>query len=105
MKVLLINTYSGGGGAAVAARRLLEALDAIGVEARLLIATDGAQVDADVIAPYHKGRWGKWAWKVDFVTERLSLLPHVGYERTRLFKYSPDSGSDVSNHPWVAWLM
>lgn len=103
MKVLLINTYSGGGGAAVAARRLLEALDDIGVEARLLIATDGAQVDADVIAPYHKGRWGKWAWKVDFVTERLSLLPHVGYERTRLFKYSPDSGSDVSNHPWVAW--
>lgn len=103
MKVLLINTYSEGGGAAVAARRLLESLDMIGVEARLLVATDGAQVDADVIAPYRKGRWGKWRWKVDFVKERLSLLPHVGYERARLFKYSPDSGGDISEHPWVAW--
>lgn len=103
MKVLLINTYSEGGGAAIAARRLLEALDDIGVDARLLVATDGAQVDADVIAPYRKGRWGKWRWKVDFVKERLSLLPRVGYERARLFKFSPDSGCDISKHPWVAW--
>ena len=103
MKVLLINTYSGGGGAAVAARRLLEALDAIGVEVRLLVATDGEQADDDIVAPYHTGTWGKWRWKADFVKERLTLLPHVGYERARLFRYSPDGGGDVSNHPWVAW--
>lgn len=103
MKILLINTYSQGGGAAVAARRLLDALRKIGVEARMLVAVQKHTVGSEVITPYRKGTLGRYRWQMNFVRGRLRLLPHVGYDRSRLFRYSTDEGYDISEHPWVKW--
>ncbi|MDO4770959.1 glycosyltransferase [Porphyromonas sp.] len=104
MKVLLINTYLHGGGAAVACRRLLEALRGVGVDARMLVAAPADGVEDKYITSFYQGFWGKLRWKTAFFSERLMLLPHVGYDRSRLFKFSPeDSGTDISHHPWVEW--
>ncbi len=104
MKVLLINTYPDGGGAAVSCRRLLSALRAIGVEARMLTAIPPEGEHIEHLASLYNGKVGRLRWKLDFLSERLSLLPYVGADRARLFRFSPDRyGVDILRHPWVEW--
>lgn len=100
LKVLLLCTADQGGGAAEACRRLLDALGAIGVEARLLVLHKGT--DDDRIASVARtplGRlWGRFA----FVGERLEIYLRNGRDRSRLFRVSTARlGFDLSEHPWV----
>lgn len=103
MKVLLVNTYAGGGGAAVAVRRLWEALNAIGVEARMLVVKAKREEHSERFDSFFKGVVGQWYWKIGFAVQKLQLFPHVGYRREDLFRYSTVSGEDISRHPWVEW--
>lgn len=87
MKVLLLNTYPRGGGAAVAVRRSQEALVKAGIEVRVLWGTD--------FGMRHKAA---------FYAERLDVFHAVCYDRQRLFRISTAShGIDISRHPWVEW--
>jgi glycosyltransferase involved in cell wall biosynthesis len=81
MKVLLLNTYTHGG-AAVACRRLENALQEEGVSVKLL----------------HAGETGnRWP----FYAERLSFLPFERDKSVR-FSFSPANfGKNLSRHPWV----
>lgn len=81
MKVLLLNTYAGGG-AAVACRRLKNALDQTSVDARIMNADQAGN------------RW-------PFYAERLSFLP---YERDKSVRFAfslANFGKDISRHPLV----
>ena len=81
MKVLLLNTYAGGG-AGIASGRLLAALQAEGKDVALLHAADVGS------------RW-------PFYAERLSFLP---YERDKSVRFSfslANFGKDLCHHPLV----
>ena len=65
MKVLLISTCESSGGGAIAARRLMEALNKNGVEAKLMV-RDKQSDDPRVV------KVGGWLPKL---LERLSILP------------------------------
>lgn len=87
MKVLLLNTYPQGGGAAVAVRRAQETLERAGIEVRVLWATD--------FGIRHRA---------SFYAERLDVFRAVRYNRPCLFRISTASfGIDISRHPWVEW--
>lgn len=87
MKVLLLNTYPRGGGAAVAVRRAQEALERAGMEVRVLWGTD--------FGLRHKAA---------FFAERADVFHAVHYNRSQLFRFSTASrGVDIAHHPWVEW--
>ena len=100
LKVLLLCTADQGGGAAEACRRLLDALGAIGVEARLLVLTKGtedARIASVARTPLQR-LWGRLA----FLGERLEIYLRNGRDRSRLFRVSTARlGFDLSQHPWV----
>ena len=81
MKVLLISTSEASGGGAIAARRLMVALNKNGVEARLMV-RDKQTDDPAVIQV--GGKWPK-------LRERLAILPHCGFNRSRLWQ------ADIAN--------
>jgi len=79
MRVLLVNTSSDSGGAAVAARRLQEALLLNGTDARLLVRDSG-----------FLGRW-------HFLWDRLLLFVRLGFRREHLFDIDAGiSGTDIT---------
>lgn len=87
MKILLINTYPSGGGAAVACQRTMELLSHAGMEVRMLTITEFG-----------------WRHRVSFLADRLDTLRAVGYQRKNLFRFSTARyGLDIAHHPWVAW--
>ena len=81
MKVLLISTSEASGGGAIAARRLMVALNKNDVEARLMV-RDKQSDDPAVIQV--GGKWPK-------LRERLAILPHCGFNRSRLWQ------ADIAN--------
>ena len=81
MKVLLISTCESSGGGAIAARRLMEALNKNGVEAKLMV-RDKQSDDPRAV------KVGGWLPKL---LERLSILPHCGFRRSRLWQ------ADIAN--------
>ena len=81
MKVLLISTSESSGGGAIAARRLMEALNKSDVEARLMV-RDKQSDDANVI------QVGNTLPKF---LERLAILPRSGFDRSRLWQ------TDIAN--------
>lgn len=101
MKVCLINTYDLTGGAAVACRRLLHALNSpeSGVQARMLVAMGTgdhpaiSRLDADAVE--------RWKAKARIAAERLYFRPfHNG--RVNAFYFSPANvGADITDHPAV----
>lgn len=97
MKVLLLNTYATGGGAAVAARRMLEGLLTAGVDAKMLVASHLPQGADEEISSIRAFRH-----RVAFLAERLEVFRQVRYDRKYLFRYSSGNyGVDISDHPWV----
>lgn len=87
MRVLLVNTYPTGGGAAVACRRTMELLTEAGIEVRMLTATE---------YPLRH--------KLSFMVERFDTWRAEGYQRHNLFRFSTASaGLPIAQHPWVAW--
>ena len=79
MKVLIVNTSYDAGGAAVAARRLQEALVLNGAEAQMLVRDSGF--------------WGRW----HFLWERFVLFVRLGFRREHLFDIDAGiSGTDIT---------
>ena len=91
MRVLLVNTAERTGGAAIAANRLLHALNHNGVEAQMLVRdrkTDAPEVVN--IAP-------SWRLKADFLWERGVIWLANGLSRHNLFQVDiANAGTDIS---------
>lgn len=95
MKVVLLNTFSGGGGAAIAAARLQEALLAKGIEVSRLC-VDLNHQDKKIVKVGNE--WTRWFY---FFKERLAFRP---YEKDKSIRYqfSPAvAGNELSSHPLI----
>ena len=91
MKVLIVNTTDRGGGAAIAARRLGDALSRAGVEVTTLVLDKyGDDSHTHAVAPHWKGR-------LSFLFERLMIWIGNGFSRKNLFKVSTAAtGFDIT---------
>lgn len=95
-KVVIINHSDTRGGASVVSYRLMQALAAQGVDARMLVmhkGTDSLRVE-EVGTPRSR--------RAAFLAECAQIYTHNGFNRRDLFKVSTGSyGISVHNHPWV----
>ncbi|HIZ27488.1 MAG TPA: glycosyltransferase [Candidatus Barnesiella merdipullorum] len=91
MNVLIVNTTDRNGGAAIAARRLGDALSRAGVEVTMLVLDKyGDDSRTFAVAPHWKGR-------LSFLFERLIIWVNNGFSRKNLFKVSTAStGFDIT---------
>lgn len=94
MRVLLVNTSECVGGAAIAASRLLRALNRNGVEAEMLVRdkqTDNPRVAAFADSPVQRLR---------FVAERADIFVRNGLTRNNLFAIDTGRfGTDITHMP------
>ena len=81
MNVLLVSTSECSGGGAIAARRLMEALNKNGVKAKLMVRDK--QSDAVTVC--------RVGYKLPKMLERLAILPRCGFSRARLWQ------ADIAN--------
>ena len=94
MRVLIVNTSERTGGAAVAARRLTDALNNHGVKARMLVRDK--QSDQPTVVPLKKSPWLHW----NFLWERLVVFCHLHFKRKHLFEIDiANTGSDITRLP------
>ena len=94
MRVLIVNTSEKTGGAAVAANRLMEALNNNGVKAKMLVGDK--QTDKISVVPLSH----KWAVKWHFLWERLMVFLHLRFHKEHLFEIDiANAGSDITNLP------
>ncbi|MDR1896948.1 MAG: glycosyltransferase family 4 protein [Prevotellaceae bacterium] len=100
MKILIVNTTERTGGAAVAANRLMHALNRSGHEAKMLV-RDKQTDDKNVITI--NTSWIKRKINfIRFVWERWVIFVHNHFNRKDLFKVSiANTGTDISKHPLV----
>ena len=99
MKVVLINTSDSGGGAAIACKRLMEALTLEGIDVRMLVMTKKSQLIQ--IQAFKKTKYQNYLSFFRFAFERLSFLFHERDKSVR-FAFSPANiGVDISTHPWI----
>jgi glycosyltransferase involved in cell wall biosynthesis len=100
MKILIVNTTERIGGAAVAANRLMHALNKAGHEAKMLV-RDKQTDDKNVISI--NTSWSKK--KINFIRfawERWVIFTHNHFNRKSLFEVSiANTGTDISKHPLV----
>jgi len=100
MKILLLNTSEKTGGAAIACNRLMNALNANGVEAKMLV-RDKKTDDPNVVS-INTNIWKKLLNKWLFLWERLVVFLHNGFSKQDLFRVSiANTGNDISKHPLV----
>ncbi|MCH5181001.1 MAG: glycosyltransferase [Prevotellaceae bacterium] len=99
MRILFVNTSDDVGGAAIAARRLMQALAATGqVEARMLVRRK--RTDDPLVEAIPHGRRAQ----VKFALERLELFVRGGFSRKNLFQIDQARfGTDITRHPLYAW--
>ena len=81
MNVLLVSTSERSGGGAIAARRLMEALNKNGVKAKLMV----RDKQSDAVTVCQVG------YKLPKLLERLTVLPRCGFNRTLLWQ------ADIAN--------
>jgi glycosyltransferase involved in cell wall biosynthesis len=81
MNILLVSTSECSGGGAIAARRLMEALNKNGVKAKLMV----RDKQSDAVTVCQVGN------KVPKMLERLAVLPRCGFSRARLWQ------ADIAN--------
>ena len=100
MKILLINTSDINGGAAIAAYRLMEALNKEGVEVRMLVKDKFSDND-NVISV--NSSWLKRKFNLfRFLWERLIIYIGSLFDRKNLFRVSiANTGTDISKLPEV----
>ncbi len=100
MKVLLINTEDISGGATVACKRLLNALQKVeGLEVKLLVYQKKS--DNPQITGFAQKFWAKKKVFFNFLKERLFFAVFEKNKSVR-FAFSPTkAGVDISNHPLV----
>lgn len=96
MKIVLINTSDSGGGAAIACKRLKDALKKEGADVNMLVACKTTE-DNDtiqVISPLH--------YKLNFILERLQIYCANRFSKKNLFAISTAStGCDISSFPEI----
>lgn len=97
MKVTLVNHSDIKGGASMASLRLLDALQAEGVEARMLVKSVDGQSRPDIaVAGSNIQR------KLCFIRERAHIFVSNGYNRRHLFDVSTgECGLPLHKHPWI----
>lgn len=97
MRVLLVNRSDMLGGAAIASHRLMRALRAMGVDARMLV------IDRRDIDPYAQAMGNELKNKWNFLAERLGIYVRNHFNRDTLFKIDTATrGYNLCKHPWVA---
>ena len=94
MKVLIVNTSERTGGAAVAAHRLMEALNANGVKAKMLVGVkESDNINVCEVPCRRRVRW-------HFLWERLCIWVHLHFRRRHLFEIDmANAGSDITRLP------
>lgn len=96
MRVVLVNKSDSVGGAAVVTRRLMEALRAAGVDARMLV------TDKNTDSPYIDLIGTPLRRKLAFYADRLPIAIANGFSRKTLFKLDAAAhGAGIADHPWV----
>lgn len=96
MKVVLINKSDSTGGAAVVTFRLMEALRAAGVDARMLVAEKRRD------SPFVELASGRRGLRKAFLSERLKIFLANGMSRETLFRIDTASdGVPLWRHRWV----
>ena len=96
MRVLIVNTSERTGGAAVAAHRLMDALNNHGVKAKMLVGdrTGGKTQTSSLTVVSLKGRW-RQQWH--FLWERLVIFVHLQLRRKHLFELDiANAGTDIT---------
>lgn len=95
-RIVIVNKSDTTGGAAVVSFRLMTALRALGVDARMLVAeklTDSPYVE--LLAP-------RWRLKLAFLSDRLGIAIANGFDLKTLFKLDAAAfGIDIGGHPLV----
>lgn len=99
LKVALVCHSDTLGGAAVVTYRLMQALRAEGVDARMVVYNRLGDNTPDLpvsdIGP-------RWLRGLKFVKERIPIFLHNGFNRENLFKVSTASaGMPLHRHPWI----
>ena len=91
MKVLIVNTSERTGGAAVAANRLMKALNNNGVKAKMLVRDK--ETDALTVVGLPSSPWLRWA----FLWERLVIFCRLHFSRKHLFEIDiANAGTDIT---------
>lgn len=94
MRVLIVNTSERTGGAAVAARRLMDALNGHGVKAKMLV----REKETDSLTVV--GLDGGWRQQWHFLWERLVIFLHLHGSRKHLFEVDiANTGTDITRLP------
>ena len=94
MRVLIVNTSERMGGAAVAANRLMKALNKNGVKAKMLV-RDKDTTNLSVCALPQT-----WQLRWHFLWERLCIWMHLHLKRTHLFAIDiANCGTDITSLP------
>ena len=95
MKILLVNTSSATGGAAVAARRLMNALEKNGAAVKMLVRYKDDEGNDKVVALPPS-----WRLKWNFVWERFVIWVHNKLSRKNLFAVDiANAGTDITTLP------
>lgn len=94
MRVLIVNTSENAGGAAVAAGRLVDALNNNGVKAKMLVRDK--QTDDITVAQLPRTAFAKW----HFMWERWCVFWHLHFSRKHLFELDiANAGTDITRLP------
>ena len=94
MRVLIINTSEKTGGAAIAARRLMEALKKSGIKAKMLVRDK--QTDDVTVVSLRKSWRNIW----NFVWERVVIWRTNHFHKQRLFAIDiANTGTDITSLP------
>jgi len=92
MRVLLVNTSEKTGGAAVAARRLMDALNNNGVKAKMLVREK--ETDALTVSALPSS----WRLRWHFLWERLCIYVKMHFRKEHLFEADiANAGSDITS--------
>ena len=94
MRVLIVNTSEMTGGAAVAASRLMDALNNSGVKAKMLV-KDKTSDNITVV-----GLGGRFKQRLHFLWERWCIFCHLRFNRSHLFDIDiANVGNDITSLP------
>ena len=100
MKILLLNTSDRIGGAAVAAHRLMQALQKQGIQADMLV-RDLVREEEHVYTVNRSG-WMRWLNCFRFYWERFIIFLFNHFSRSELFRVSiANVGNDISRNKLV----
>lgn len=99
MKVLLLSTYGKGGGAAIAAKRLLQSLNNEMIDASMLVKT--GEAIKNKIFPLNPKPFQEPLFLFDKFAEKILFLNQEKDKSVRFAFSSASMGSDISKHPLV----